>query len=383
MNVYIISCENEQELSDILCLKKELRDNGLDAIYFNMAPLLGGLSFHNTIHCNFIKIFDSISMSKREFKKLSSSIKLFASFINALVLIVLYYRSGAKFILIGAPLLTYRLARILTLGKLKTVSVIRGVIVYSENNSSVSSKMFMRMGALARSRLFRSIFSDFYSHLVFCIGESTKDFLISRAVPSSHIRISGSLYCDSLVNNTNSTVDSKKSIVFFSSAFASHGYPEAQAAQTRLIRNIKKLATENACSFTIRKHPREDLEIYLNDDDLINDLDSSVQNPLIGYSSNALFLSTVSTLIFEMSYIGRHARIISDDFFSDRFSNWYRNVHIKPIMNLECLIRIYSESGEIPYQNLSNAISLDNHGEVARYCCEEILTFVGKSYSEN
>src|SRR5690606_3016142 len=127
-----------------------------------------------------------------------------------------------------------------------------------------------------------------------------------------------------LVDDVERNLIGPKVVVFVSSAFAAHGYADAQAAQTELIRILRNEAVGARGGFIIRKHPREDDGIYSCHEDLIGIVDSSGCNPLTGYPRDSLFISTTSTLIFEMAYAGRCSRIVANDFFMQRFFRWYQ-----------------------------------------------------------
>lgn len=377
MNRFIVSCENGQELSDLLEIAKSLEDYDFEAIYFDASSYLGVDKITSELAC-FSEVYASFSFFGKRFKSLSPWSKLFIAFLNSLKLIFLYYKYGVKFVLVGTPLLVYRLARILTFGNLKVVSLIRGVLVHSEKDTSLSSKVFMKLGWIGRSSILRAVISDYYSSLVFCTGKVSRDFLVGRGVPPENIRISGSIYCDSLVDDVERNLIGPKVVVFVSSAFAAHGYADAQAAQTELIRILRNEAAGARGGFIIRKHPREDEEIYSCHEDLIGIVDSSGCNPLTGYPCDSLFISTTSTLIFEMAYAGRRSRIVANDFFMQRFFRWYQGVGVDPVLDYKNLIRSYFRGSEMNAQDLTGVISVEHQGAVADFCAREIMLFLGR-----
>lgn len=380
MNNFIVSCENDQELSDLTKVACRLSEKNFNACFFDISPMLGVKSSSTLDRGCYYSVFKSFGLKGKKFKELSALSKLIVSLANAFVLVFLYYRNRAGFVLIGTPLLVYRLARIITFGNLKTVSVIRGLVAHSEEATSISSKVFMRLGRLGQARFFRSIFSDYYSHLVFCTGRITRDFLLTRGVPEKNLRVLGSIYCDSLGGGeARSMPSARKLVVFVSSAFAFHGYEDAQKAQTELLRRAQKLSRDVGVSFLVRKHPRESVDIYSSEPDLLGCVDISNCDPLVGYPVDTLFISTTSTLIFELAYAGRKACIIADDFFLNRFLPWYKAVGISPIIQWDSLLNDYSRWGASnSIQDLSGVICIENKGFVLDACIEEICSFLGK-----
>ncbi|MNJ23667.1 hypothetical protein D3C77_180570 [compost metagenome] len=384
MNNFIVSCENDQELVDLTRLARKLNENNFRVCFFDLAPMLG-ITASTSIDFDFYcSIYKSLGCG-RKFKSLSALPKLLIAILNAIKLIYIYYKSGARFVLIGTPLLVYRLARIITFGHLKTVSVIRGVVAHSEEATSLSSKLFIKFGRLARSKLFRSLFSDYYSSLVLCTGGVTRNFLLSRGVPVENIKVTGSIYCDSLAEGAGGKGGGteKRLIVFISSAFAFHGYDDAQSAQSALIKKIRNFSDEIGVDFVVRKHPRESLSFYVEDAGLSGCLGNRDCDPLVGYPENTLFISTVSTLIFEMAYVGRSTCFIADDFFTIRFSSWYHAVGVTPVINWESVITEYSKIGFLRSgQELSGVLSVEFKGGVLDRCVREIFLKFGVSDAE-
>lgn len=363
MSRFILSCENKQELADLMAIAQALHDkHGLEVFYFNITPLLAGGEGDSVNTSLFKRQWRAKAIRGHAFKQMSAGLKLLASLINAFYLVFLYYARRADFVLVGTPLLTYRLARILTFGNLRLVTYIRGIIAYSDENTSVSSRMFIRFGRLMRLRAFASILSDYYADLVICIGEVTANFIASRGVPAENIKVVGSVYCDNLSGDEGE--DGEKTVVFVSSAYAFHGYDDAQQAQTTLIRLIRKHieAHHPQVRFVVRRHPREALSFY--DHDLAQCLDAEVGDPLTSYPSNALFISPISTLIFEVSYAGRQGYIVTDEFFARRFDAWYKSVRLDPVFEWRDVVDQYAAQEVNLRQDFSRAISISSKGRV-------------------
>lgn len=368
---FIVSCENSQELDDLRRLSAELEGRGYKAQYFDIAPMLGSPSLVS--QSKFSTTFSGFGLS-RQFKKLSVLAKLFIATINALLLVSVYYKSRSRFVLIGTPLLVYRVARIITFGHLKTVSLIRGVIAHSEASTSVSSRVFMKFGFLARSRALKSLLSDYDSSLVLCTGAVTRDFLFSRGVSKENIDVVGSVYCDSLDMSKSQKATVEPVMVFVSSSFAFHGYDDAQSRQTELIAKLKAVAERNGIKFIVRKHPRESIEFYNGESGLQGCIDDSISDPISSYPENTLFISTASTLIFEMAYAGRNASFVADDFFARRFAAWYSAVGMDPCRDLDRLASLYRQGERCNVGgDLARVLELKYKGRVVSQSVTKIL----------
>lgn len=371
MPQFILSCENKQELADLMAIAQCLHDaHGLEVFYFNITPLLAGGEGDSVDSFLFRRQWRAKAIRGYSFKKMPAVLKLLASLINAFYLAFLYYARRADFVLVGTPLLTYRLARILTFGNLRLVTYIRGIIAYSDENTSLSSQMFIRFGWLMRLRAFASILSDYYADLVICIGEVTASFIASRGVPEENIKVVGSVYCDNLSGEKGE--DGEKTVVFVSSAFAFHGYDDAQQAQTKLIRLIRRHIEVHhpQVRFVVRRHPRESLSFY--DHELAQCLDADLGDPLISYPPNALFISPISTLIFEVAYAGRQGYIVTDDFFEQRFKGWYDSVGLTPIADWRSLIGDYVGDCHMRRQDFQSSISAKYKGSVVAQIVREL-----------
>ena len=368
---FILSCENKQELVDLIAIAQALRDTqGHDVEYFDITPLLAGGKGEWVDTPLFKRQWCAKAIQGQAFKEMPAGLKLLTSLINASYLVFLYYSRRADFLLVGTPLLTYRLARMLTFGNLRLVTYIRGIIAYSDENTSVSSRIFTRFSKLMRLRAFASIVSDYYSDFVICTGEVTARFIGSRGVPTENIHVAGSVYCDSLTGDEGHK--DKKTVVFVSSAFTFHGYHDAQQAQTAMIRSISEhLAAQHPqVGFVVRIHPREGLSCY--DNGLAQFLDAAVGDPLTSYPSNALFISPISTLIFEMAYADRQSYLVADPFFVRRFNTWYKAVGVVPILDWRILIDNYVNGNAEQRQDFTNCISTRHKGNVVAKIAREL-----------
>lgn len=366
----IITCENKQELDDLLYLIEKSAGE-IDPIYFDMSKTLGTSKLEGSERVG--TTIESLNPFSEKFKNLSPLKKIITSLINAILLAIIYKKYKSDVLISGTPLLTIRMAKIITLGKIKTAVIIRGIIAHSSNETSTSSNFFLKTKKFARTKIAKIIISDYYGDIVFCTGEVTKNFIKSRLVPEENIVVAGSLYCDRQPTAANKN-NTEKLIVFIPSALSFHGYHDAQQLQTKLIEDILqefKSATQGLCKIQIRKHPRENIEIYQSNPILIDHLDCTLP-PINSYPENTLFISPISTLAFELAYQKKNSHIVTTAELQDKFCDWYSSMGVQNKFNWKELIEKYLNGEHIaPMREIEEIISTENRGMVANKIISE------------
>lgn len=378
----IFSCENAQEYQDLSIAMRALHEkHGADIIYFNLGSATD-IDSKGTTNLEFvISEHDAIRVFKDSLKHLPPAKKLAAGLLIAIQLLSLCRKTKTKKVIIGVPLLPYRIARILSFGKIRFISIIRGVIAQSGEKTSLSSRLFLKLRTLGHLPFMKRILSDYYADIVICTGETTKNFLLSRMVPEKSIKTIGSIYCDERIHlSTNHKYKSnQKVIVFVSSAFAWHGDTSAQNEQLKLIKKINQeinnITSIQKIKLIIRTHPREDIapyqEAFAKDPNI--EVDDKAKDPFISYPSDALFVSPVSTLIFELAYLGRPAFLVADEFFLNHMRNWYQAIEATPNTNIKELINNYLTK-DIQSPSYDNVISQRHMGSVVNEIVDTVLS---------
>lgn len=374
MKKVLFSCQNAQELEDLILVATELKHkHNVTPVLYDVSRLMGK-EFEDGLVKSFPVRYTGIRLFKESFKDLSALKKLTLSFVNALNLIRICLKERCSICVIGVPLLVYRLMGGLALGRLTTISYIRGIVAYSGDETSLSSKVYLRLRRLAKIRILNRVISDYFADIVVCIGRVTKDFIGSRGVREGDIKVIGSVFCDSRLEackqpSVNQGVG--KELVYLSSAFAAHGYEESQYAQTHLVLGILRFLNSKYSSdqfkFIVRKHPRESSSFYEEFQREGGLVDDAAGDASQSYSSDALFLSTLSTLIFELAYLGEKTALISNDFFVSEHGEWYAALGAKPVVEWEKLLDEHLSGGQtsrIQGFELDNIISTQHKGRV-------------------
>lgn len=377
----LFSCENAQEYRDINLLMQELvKESNAEVMYFNLTSASGISTKEGYGDDGLFTEYNAVRIFNKVLRDLSPLLRLITSFIIALQILWICKTRKIDRVVIGAPLLPYRIARMLSFGTVHYISIIRGIIAQSTEKTSLSSRIFIRYQRLAKFNWLRKILSDYYADTVICTGEVTEEFLISRYVPKNNIRIIGSIYSDyyaKTLSNSTFAQAGNKSVVFITSAFEWHGDVAAQQAQIGLVSEVKNYleSIEGVeCGFIVRKHPRESLDAYALEENLTSCVDISDGDPFEVYPPNALFISTVSTLIFELLSQGRYARLVADDFFLNHYRCWYESVGITPVTEWRSLIDDYFvNDGFLLEDGLGRVISSKYKGHVVEECVRVIL----------
>lgn len=383
MSHVIFSCQNNQELVDLSLIASKMKSEiGVIPILYNLHALTG-YELDDDIVSKFEKQYDGINFFNKKFYELNPLYKIILSVVNALNMLRVIKREKVKLSIIGVPLLTFRILSLLSFGRIKQVSYIRGVIVKSGKNTSLSSKINYYFCFLSKCDFFNKLISDYYSNLVVCIGGATADFIKSRGVPEANICVIGSVYCDS-INEKRILQHKGKEIVYISSAFSLHGYSDTQYQQQELVIGIQSFIERkygDQIKFKVRVHPRESIDDYAKFIGRGGIVDTSENLKFDSYQKdNTLFLSTVSTLLFEVAYLGYKVEFISNEHFNSIFNDWYAALNVNPISNWESLIEHFVDScndNACASKKYDNVITDLNKGKVIDSIIKEISSRFG------
>lgn len=374
----IFSCQNNQELVDLSLIASKMKSEmGVTPILYNLQAVTG-CALDETIISEFEKRYNSINFFDNRFSDLNPFNKIIISAVNALNMLRIIRKENIGLSVIGVPLLTFRILSLLLFGRINQVSYIRGVIAQSGRNTSLSSKFYYYFSFLSRFDFVRKLISDYYSNLVFCIGRTTADFIESRGVSEKDICVVGSVYCDS-INESEVFEKKEKEIVFVSSAFSFHGYTETQHQQQDLVIQIQsfiKIKYGERIKFKVRVHPRESITDYaefISNGGVIDAGESLIFDHF--QKENTLFLSIVSTLLFEMAYLGYEVEFISDEHFNVIFNDWYDALNVNPVSDWISLINDFVDgvkNKSCTSKKFENVITNINKGTVVDVIVREI-----------
>lgn len=379
----LFSCQNSQELEDLSLVAQQLVKDGIVPILYDLSKI-SGAKFQEEMVCRFPVVYPGIALFSDGFGNLSIGKKIITALLNAVNLVRLCVVLRCSVCVIGVPLLIYRLAGFLGFGRVRFISYIRGIIAQSGSETSLSSKVFGRVGWLCIGPL-KCVVSDYYADCVVCIGEVTRRFVEGRRVPAGNIKVLGSIYCDSRylsVNNSVAFHGGRREFVFLSSAFAAHGYMDSQASQSELIVEILTYLKDNFSSedfsFVVRKHPRERIEDYGYLLEMGAVVDDSGGDAFRSYSESACFISPISTLLFELAYLGRTAVLVSNPHFLEKHAEWYEKIDARPIVQWGEVVGSlmgHDDSTRIYGFDLDEVISTEHKGRVVERFSSLVANF--------
>lgn len=346
-------------------MAEKLKALGYFPIFFDLSESTG-TPFSEADLSGFDRVYRGIKLPKKKIHQLSPLNKVLVSALNAIMMIFSEKKEKCTLRIIGVPLLTYRIANSISGKKVKCFSYIRGIIVKSGESTSLSSKVFLKYGFL-KSIFGYKVFSDYYADQVLCVGNITKKFVVSRDVPEENVKVVGSIYCDAKYASKRpleASNLSKPAIIFLSSAFARHGYIRSQAAQLELISKIsnylKTRFGEGEVEFIVRTHPREDINLYQGYICPFDLVDSSGKDPLMSYPEKRLFISPMSTMLFELAYLGELTALIGSNDFLDEHGDWYEGVGAQPILEWEKVIEKFFY-GKLVRSHCNEALNLEKN----------------------
>lgn len=241
-------------------------------------------------------------------------------------------KGGVQFLFTGYPMLKHRIISIMSLGKIKHISYIRGLHADANNFSGFSDTIFKFLKKVP----FLIRFNNFQADKIITIGKMNKDFLLSRHVESDRIKLIEPIWLSSINKIANPIeVGNSCRVYFITQAFERHGYPKAQKSQEEMVFKLKAGFDElKSHSFIVRKHPRDITGKYDG-----CEVDSTLYHVFLGsLQSNDIVISPFSTLAFEISYLGGRVIFYSTDVLDEFYADAYSRLGISPIKNPEDII---------------------------------------------
>jgi len=243
----------------------------------------------------------------------------------------------------GAPGLKSKL--ITFFARMPYIIYMRTVYVNSEHYPFISDKIYKFLSKRLRLRLFNAYNADF------CIVTNyvTKNYLIKRGVDESNVLISGPIWLDKYKRIGNRNTGKFKRVIYITQAFYAHNLAEAQEGQKRAIKHVRDESERKRLEFYLRVHPR-DKSNYNGYKKMPEDMEEF----LAEVNSDDLIISTLSTLAFELIWLGANVIFVKYDEIEDLYSRSYEFLNIKAYSVYELS---YEES--IHSENIFGKINFD------------------------
>lgn len=337
INLFVV-CEKQQELTDLEKVVAELKNSKNDTT----ACLVDFSEFTGEKLQISSELFDEIKHPKAAFTtryyNLSFVKKIITIFYGILILSSYARQYKITHFMYGIPIVFFRAMNFIPFRQYKTYSYVRSTVVADDVKRQKWPLYIRRI--LNNFNLTKPYISDKF----FCIDDATAKYINSFYAdqPSNKAINIGSIYSQNLrkersILQKKSTADNSKlkNIYFITSAFAWHGDLEAGSQQIILINELRrKIKLYNEKSLTtirlfIKTHPRDNAENYaslLKHEDviLLNELDTSK------IDESYCFISVLSTLSSELKSAGYRSIYLCDEFFKEKYKEWYHNNCIEP-----------------------------------------------------
>jgi hypothetical protein len=361
-SLLLIACENDNELLDLQGLLQLLPLNLFSQIHFwgtHTTPVTESL-FIDTLSTH-----RQVSVKRLDFDKKQIHKLIFTSFkFQKLVLLT------------GVSLSQHRLLKLLRPSSCLHISILRAPVVKDD-------RIFSRQ-KLARWLPFKPLryfLKNYAADCIFVTGDTTRQFLITEArLDPDCVLISGPIAADHAYKTlakptTDSSGRAIQRIVFLPSAFKWHGDDEGDRAQQNWLSTcISQLQNSSLkeVPIWIRIHPRDicinydkfqSLNIAIDD----GTLPAWDKHPL----EHTLFISQLSSLIFELNYLGASGFFISDSFFAHKYAQWYERNGITALSGIHQMEDMIRDNKSLS-QGSPQVLSVQHRGSVSTFITRHI-----------
>lgn len=306
----LVSCENEQELKTLFEITKNI---DAQFFYFDVIPFYSSKQVE--IPSSW-RTFRPRFVSKESFFCAFSLCRFLNYALLALQLFFLIAWLRPSGLLVGVPLVFIRLQRLFFFGRFKLVSVLRSVVFADGevHKTSYLKGLLRRWGVLGYS-----------ADLFIGVGDSTGRFL--EAFGGGKYIAVGPFDADNclLAGSPRDLAypGDFDVMVFIEGAFAWHGDQRAELDQQRCASDIKQYCQRMNKKMLFLSHPRGcGVSESAGLDILTGGLDACVEL-VRQHNGRVYFVSMLSTMCFELSYLGFAGCFYAPQGFLDRLGGWH------------------------------------------------------------
>jgi hypothetical protein len=333
---FIFSCENDNELKDLITLIKEEK-----------GPL-------------FSVFWDLRRQKQIEYDKNNFDIVLSGRFSWLKIILLKITFRDIKFVT-GVSLFKFRLYSVLL--RLKHISYLRASVLFD-------SKAERRV-ELIKSSLLLKKFNFLYPYSadsLFVVDSETKEYISRLTKPNQAIKVVNSIArMDFLLALKNNKYQKTDKVVFVTTAFSWHGYTELSIFQIEIVNKLYEFFGDN---LVVRMHPRDLIDHYRDiPNDIIDDRVHFHHNDYFGAS----FITTISTLPHD------YRELWIDGFYIDcshkdiNLKNWYSQRSIKPY-SIDQIMNNYAHMRVSPENELYHKEGKGPVGPTSQFSLKDILS---------
>lgn len=311
--VYLVSSEVKEEICDILYILNKKDISKSDILLY----------IPKYIHLEDI----DLSSYKITFYKKSTNIKVLNKIIELAKFFFVVFKYKPDVIFSGSSMFKHKISS--SLFGIKHIAYFRGLMFSSSNKIGIMDKLkFGKYGYFFKSK----IFNRFESDLIITTSELNKNFIIERGIPEKKIQLINPLWLSGLA--LKQTTDKK--IYFLTQAFHSHGFSLQHDSQIKFLSLLDEWSAEHGKPLTVRVHPRDYFD-YKNLKYKSN-ISFDSRNPkefMKDLSYSEIVISPLSTLAFEVIYLGGCCCFYTTEALDYVYASAYRKLSIDPIKETE------------------------------------------------
>jgi len=265
-----------------------------------------------------------------------SSYRLLNKLKQLFFLIYLTLRFKPDVIFSGYPLLKHRVVSLLSFGKVKHYSYLRGLFADPNNYKGFSDALYLKFKK--HPRLLKV--SNFQCDKILTVSKINVDFLTARGVSPLSITLISPPWLKAIqerkAKNEGCNINSKirGNVFFVTQAFSSHSFHEAASSQVTFALTLKKYLNSQSINLIIRKHPR-DCTDYKNLGFQVNQ-DASYDF-IYSLKNNDILISPFSTLAAEATFFSVKVIFYSTNELDKVYSNIYKKLKINPYYDAEAI----------------------------------------------
>lgn len=311
----IVSCENAQELCSLIGILK-----GVNArfFYFDVA------GFYSSVNVALPKSW-TVFRARQVFEGKFSELGLFKKYMNyigfAVQLLLLIFRLRPVLLVVGVPLIFFRLQRFFSGGRVKVISVLRSVVFGSPPDARLSNfkRLLMRLGLVGYS-----------ADVALCVGESTARF--ARSQSFDEVLSVGPFDADAYLSKHPACGYTYPGdydvLVFIGAAYSWHGDSDSELQQSVCLSDLKAHCACLGKRFIYLEHPRGNLADEASHEiDVMRGGMPACLDLIEAHKGRVYFVSMLSTMSFELSYLGFPCCFYVTDTFLGKYSFWYLAQH--------------------------------------------------------
>lgn len=343
MKTIFISFENYQELHELTLLVKSIKKDHPDWIFilFDTTPIY--LLDRKEMEA-YLNSYDFIIKGENKFelsfKQLSFFKKLYITFVNTFNILKIFKTYNIDMMITGVPLVFFRYASFLN-QKIFNIAYMRALIIGHSIDHSFSNRLDRKIKKIPFLKNI-PIFDSWYSDLLVTVSDVNCKYYLDRGMNPKKIKISGSLLLDNIKDKIIPNESDDLEIIFLTYAAAYHDNKEAHIEQLSVIKKIILLQKIYAFNFTIRVHPRDDINDYFSlvqNHETVRIDTTHIEEFLKSCSRNKIVISAFSTLNFEWNYMGGNGYFYTTEELYKTYGNFYTALDIEPFFNIEKLIQ--------------------------------------------